>query len=119
MDQSYLGSRQRKWPIHLFVLIGIILVVAGVIFFFSRNKKELISPIPKQPSFEVIFTTPTPGQATPTSTPSATPKVKATVVPSPKPTKAVTPSPSTSLGTSPTGKTTPSPTVKPSPTVTL
>ena len=111
MDQSYLGSRQRKWPVPLFVFIGVILVVAGVIFFFSRNKKELISPIPKQPSFEVIFTTPTPGQATPASTPSATPRAKATVVPSPKPTKGATPSP--------TGKaTTPTPTVKTSPPVT-
>lgn len=109
MDQSYLGSKQRKWPLPLFIITGVI-IVGGVIFFFATRKNELISPVPKQPSFEVVFTTPTLGPVTPTSTPSATPKAKATVIPSPKPTKGLTPSP--------TGKASPSPTTKPSPSVT-
>lgn len=107
MDQSYLGSRQKKWPIPLFVTMGVI-IVGGVIFFFATRKSELVSPVPKQPSFEVVFYTPTPGVITPTFSPSATPKVKSISSPLPKPTKGVTPS----------VKPSPSPTTKPSPSPT-
>lgn len=107
MDQSYLGSRQKKLPIPLFITIGVI-IAGGVIFFFATGKNELISPLPKQPSFEVVFYTPTPGAVTPTATPSATPKVKPTAAP----TKALSPTPKvTSIAT-------PSATAKPPATLT-
>lgn len=83
MDDGYIGQRtNKKWLLPLTV-IAVVVGVSFLIFFFLINKEKMVSPIPSKPSFEVIFYTPTPGAATPTSTPSATPKVKKapTVVP--------------------------------------
>lgn len=87
MDENYVGHAKPKKRYGVIVLFAVILsVVIGSIYFIFSGKKQIISPVPAQPAFEVIFYTPTPGPVTPTSTPSATPKVKPTTAPTKKPT---------------------------------
>ncbi len=102
MDEVYLPGKDEKknfLPLIL-IFIFIVIIVMGVVFLMRGNKK-IISPIPPKPSFEVIFYTPSPLPATPTSTPSATPKVKKTPSPTPK------------TATNSAVKVSPSPTAKP------
>lgn len=79
----------------LILIIVIVLVVGTGLYFLVKGKQKFISPVPAEPSFKVIYYTPTPAAVTPSATPSATPKVKAA------PTKAL-----------------PTPTVESTPTVT-
>ncbi|MCL4339345.1 hypothetical protein M1271_06685 [Patescibacteria group bacterium] len=100
MDNSQNGSLRN------FIIIIILLVIIGGSLLFIKSRAKMVSPVPPQPNFQVIYYTPTPGTTSPTSTPSATPKVKSptsTPVPKPKvsPTKEVQPSP-TSQSASPT-----------------
>lgn len=84
-------EKPKRWGL-LLVIVGVALVVGGGVYLLFGGKASFISPIPAEPSFKVIYFTPTPGPVTPSSTPSATPKVKATPTKS-VPTKAdVTPS---------------------------
>lgn len=93
-------ERSSKSKASLIFVILFLLAVLGLIYLFIKGKNKLVSPVPKEPSFQVIYYTPTPGATTPTSTPSATPKPKktptltkteatpsATSNPSPKPTQ--------------------------------
>jgi hypothetical protein len=88
------SSKLRFIFLTLFVLA---VVAAGGVYFMTRPKNQILSPLPKAPSFQIIFYTPTPVESLPTSTPSATPKVKAgpttkpTTKPTPKPTTVITP----------------------------
>lgn len=99
MDENYLGHAKpkKRWGI-IFLLVVIILIAVGGIYLWFKGSQKIISPVPPQPSFEVIFYTPTPAPVTPTSSPSATPKVKPTIAPvkvpstTPKVTSAATPS---------------------------
>lgn len=104
MDETYLSRKPKNWLGTFAVLLVFILIVAGALIFVG-GRKNLVSPIPKEPTFKVIFYTPTPEPVTPTSTPSATPKVKTASTATPKPSPKDT-------GT-PTPKATVSPTVKP------
>lgn len=113
MDENYVGHAKPQKRYGVIVLFAVILsVVIGSIYLIFSGKKQIISPVPAQPAFEVIFYTPTPGPVTPTSTPSATPKPKK-VQPTATPVK-TSPTPSVKV----TGAVTPSPTVKPTATLT-
>lgn len=99
-----MNNLSNSWG-KVIVIILVFLITVGLGFFIFGNKPPLISPVPLEPSFKVIYYTPTPGPITPSSTPSATPKVKATptkvapvkteVAPSvtPKATATLTPTP--------------------------
>lgn len=101
-------DRQQKSKAPLVFLVLFLLVIGGLIYLFIQGRSQFVSPVPKEPSFSVIYSTPTPGATTPTSTPSATPKPKKT----PAPTKAeTTPTPAATV--TPTAA--PSPTAKPTP----
>jgi flagellar basal body-associated protein FliL len=84
MDGAYLGERQKKKPWYILVAIAVIIVIGAGIYFLVNSKKMLVSPVPPEPAFEVIFYTPTPGAVSPTATPSATPKLKKTPTATPK-----------------------------------
>ncbi len=109
MDENYLGHAKpkKRWGI-IFLLVVILLITAGGIYMWFKGNQKIISPVPPQPSFEVIFYTPTPAPVTPTSTPSATPKVKPTTAPTKAPIPAV----------KVTNQATPSATIKPAATLT-
>lgn len=78
-------SQTSKLTVVVAILL-LIFIVGGGLFLYLKSKEKLVSPVPSQPNFQVIFYTPTPGETTPTSTPSATPKAK-------QPTKAPTETP--------------------------
>lgn len=78
-------DKPKRWGLVL-VVLAIALIVAGLFYFFLGGKKKFISPVPAEPSFKVIYYTPTPAAVTPSATPSATPKVKPTVTKAPVPT---------------------------------
>ncbi len=113
--QEYIGESSGKKSGFLFLILFLI-IIAGVGFLFIQGKKKLVSPIPSEPTFEVIFYTPTPGQTTPTSTPSATPKVKLPTS-TPKPSPKTTVSPTVKATVSPTVKLTATPSSTPKPTI--
>ena len=75
MDVNYTGSPPSKNYFGVIIVILVLVVIAASIFFLTGRKK-IISPLPDEPSFEVVFYTPTPSQETPTSSPSATPVEK-------------------------------------------
>ena len=104
-------ERPSKLPKFIF-LVSVLLIIAGGIFIYLKGKKSLVSPVPEEPTFKVVFYTPTPEPTLQASTPSATPKVKPTNTPAPKPT-AKTPSPTPKASPTATPRITPSPTVKP------
>lgn len=95
-------QKPKRWGLIL-VVLAVALLVIGAIYYMASGKPKFVSPIPTEPSFKVIYYTPTPGPVTPSSTPSATPKVKPTATKAPTPTK---------------GEATPTVTPKVSPTVT-
>lgn len=68
---------RKNWGVILLSLFAAIIVIAGAWYLILGSKQQLVSPVPAEPSFKVIYYTPTPGPITPSSTPSATPKVKA------------------------------------------
>ena len=109
MDENYISHTKpkKRWGI-IFLLVVILLIALSGIFLWFKGSQKIISPVPPQPSFEVIFYTPTPLHVTPTLVPSATPKVKPTIVPTkgPTPTAKVT------------SAATPSATIKPAATLT-
>lgn len=75
-------NSSRNWAIIL-ILIVFVLAISGIAYFVFGKSSSIVSPVPAEPSFKVIYYTPTPGPITPSSTPSATPKVKATSAPVP------------------------------------
>ena len=85
MDSFYRERRKKNWlgPV---ILIFLILSFATGAYFLLGRETVIVSPVPADPAFEVVFITPTPSLASPTSTPSATPKtnVKPTGTPKPK-----------------------------------
>ncbi len=81
MEQS-----SKRWGL-LLAVVAVVLILGGGFYFFFGGKQKYISPVPVEPSFKVIYYTPTPAIVIPSSTPSATPKVKA-VPTKPAPTKA-------------------------------
>lgn len=83
-------SSNKTWGIVL-ISVALALIIFGIIYLFLGGQNKFVSPVPAEPSFKVIYYTPTPGPITPSSTPSATPKVKKAVTPTSAPTKAVTP----------------------------
>lgn len=101
-------QQKSKTPFIFFVLV--FLAALGLVYLFIQGRNQFVSPVPKEPSFSVIYYTPTPISTTPTSTPSATPKPTKVPVTS-APTKTVTPTAKASV--SPTVTVAPSPTAKP------
>lgn len=98
MEETYLGKRKKtnQWLVWvLLIILAVVVFVIGYYWIFGRDR--MIRPIPAKPSFEVVFYTPTPGETTPTSSPSATPKVKASVKPTATPKLTVTPKPSVTV----------------------
>ncbi len=112
MDETYLGhvKPKKRWGI-IFLLVVILLIAAGGIYMWFKGSQKIISPVPPQPSFEVIFYTPTPAPVTPTSIPSVTPRVKPTTVP----TKAPTPTVKVTSAATPSATTKPAATLTPKP----
>src|SRR3989337_1937828 len=117
MDETYLsrGDKPKNWLGIAFIALFVVAIGAGIYLFF-KSREKIVSPVPLQPTFEVVFFTPTPVPASPTSTPSATPRAGRTPTVTPRPTgptvtgKTSSPTPSV--------KASPSPTSKPSPSVT-
>lgn len=72
----HMEEKSQKWG--LIIIFAVALIAGGGIYYFLKGKSKFISPVPAEPSFKVIYYTPTPGPITLSSTPSATPKVKAT-----------------------------------------
>lgn len=99
-------EKSKRWGI-LLVIVAVALIFGGGLYFLFGGKNKFVSPVPTEPSFKVIYYTPTPGPITPSSTPSATPKVKA-VPTKPVPTKAEA-SPSITPKTSASPSATPKP----------
>lgn len=64
-------SQTSKWTAVVVVLMIVFIIVGGG-YLYIKSGENLVSPVPREPSFQVIFYTPTPGETTPTSTPSAT-----------------------------------------------
>lgn len=113
MDTTYLKAQEKKPPVIIILVIIVTLVILGGLYFWFKGRSKLVSPVPAEPDFEVIFYTPTPSETLPTSTPSATPKVKQVASPTPQattPTVKKTASPSATVKASP--KATATPTVK-------
>lgn len=73
----HMQEKSQKWGLIL-IILAVAILAGGGIYYFLKGKPKFVSPIPAEPSFKVIYYTPTPGPVTPSSTPSATPKVKAT-----------------------------------------
>lgn len=90
---------RKPWGM-IFIIIALIIVVGGGLYLYFGSRQKFVSPIPAEPSFKVIYYTPTPGPVTPSSTPSATPKVKPAPTKVPLPT--VTPTPADTATPTPT-----------------
>lgn len=71
MEEAYVDQRPKNW-LPLLAVIGIFILISGGVFLWVKASQKLVSPIPPKPSFEVIFYTPSPLPASPTSTPSGT-----------------------------------------------
>lgn len=93
-------SSNKGFGFIIFILI-VLLILAGI-FLFSRFGKKIVSPVPPEPDFKVIYYTPTPEQSL-TSTPSATPKIKSSPTSETKikPTVTSKPTPSVSATVTP------------------
>lgn len=80
-------SKRSAAPI---ILVLVLIIGMAVIYFLSKRGDKILSPIPSEPNFQVIYNTPVPSIVS-ISTPSATPKGQKvpTVTPKPK----VTPTP--------------------------
>lgn len=117
MEEAYIGRKSKRLPLFLLGVIALLLISGFGVFVWTKGSSQIVSPVPAQPDFQVIFVTPTLAPVSPTSTPSATPKVKKTAPSAtPKPTAATTGSISptkTSVSVTPTAKPSPSPTSKP------
>jgi hypothetical protein len=98
MDGGYSRRNTTKASGIIIICLGILLLLGGIYWFFVANKSNMVSPLPPNPSYEIIFNTPTAGPTEAISTPSATPKVKTgvpsvTIKPSVKPSNSPTPNP--------------------------
>lgn len=67
--------KPKRWGLLLLIIV-IVLVISDGLYFLLKGKAKFVTPVPAEPSFKIIYYTPTPGPVTPSSTPSATPKVK-------------------------------------------
>lgn len=99
-------SSANRWA-YIILIITVLFILIGGLYLYFSGKQKFISPVPPTPGFKVVYYTPTPGEATPTSTPSATPKVK-TVTKAP-PTKAPVPTGTPSASVTPKATETPTP----------
>ena len=124
MHDGYYGGRRQSPIIYIVgAIIFVVILVGGVIMYVLNRNKPIVSPVPPKPSLEIIFYTPTPEMASPTSSPSATPKLTPTgkaVKLKPSPTPEEKPSPTGKVSPTPTGRvsSTPSPTSKVTPSTT-
>jgi len=110
MDGAYIGQKPRKNWLGIIVIVIFIIIISSGVYLWLVGKSKVISPIPEEPSFEMIFYTPTPAESELTSSPSATPKDEGTPKPTAKPTAKPTVKPTVEKEEAPT------PTEKPTPT---
>jgi hypothetical protein len=82
-------DRSRKSAVPL-ILILILVIGMAAIYFLSKRGDKILSPIPAEPNFQVIYNTPIPSPET-ISTPSATPKGQKVPTVTSKPKATVTP----------------------------
>ena len=102
MDTTYSvnrGNGNYKW---LILTAVVILLLGGVGYYIFGSTKRFVSPLPEEPSMEIIFYTPTPEPVTPTSSPSATPKAGIKPSPTKKPTTVPSVSPTAEASKTPT-----------------
>lgn len=107
MDETYLPGRKPVNRTMIVVLIVVLAVLAGGVYLYLKGKQNIISPVPPEPSFTVIYYTPTPGPVTPSSTPSATLKPTKAPADTPIPRASATTAPVNTPAASPSASTTP------------
>lgn len=117
MERSFGQEQGNKSASGVLIVLGILILAGASFYFLSSSSRKMVSPIPPQPSFEIIFYTPTPIPTEEPATPSATPKGKKAPTATVKPT--VTKASESPTSVSPTkAQISTTPTVKPSSTTT-
>lgn len=83
----YNRSRKSSAPL---ILVLVLVIGMAAVYLLSKRNDKILSPIPAEPNFQVIYNTPIPS-ITETSTPSATPKGQKAPTATPKPKATATP----------------------------